>query len=275
MQTTRTLTVAMAVLGITAAVASETVLQVESRSYAQAVRGYANGSLVQPDQLKLETDAYVKIFRPRDRLYGSLDLVTLLENGAAELKKAFPDGERLQIGDTSQKMGGYISGHASHQNGLDVDLVYLRKNRREMPVNTTNGFDESFVKNGKVTDNLDIERNWKLISIFVSSGRVNRIFMDPAIKLAFCAYAKDQGIFAASTEILRVMRPWPHHADHLHVRLTCPQASLQCEPQVPPPPGDGCDEAKAEADATGTRRPVRELLPNLRSSPQDHSEEGC
>lgn len=222
---------------------------VESRNYEQSIGSYAtDGKLVRADNLKLESEGLVKIFRPRNRGFGSLDLISFLENSARELKRQHPEAEALQVGDTSQEKGGYISGHGSHQNGLDADLVYLRKNRRVMPTDTTNGFDEEFVVNGRVTANFDLEGNWKLLTIMASTGRLNRVFVDGKIKKAFCDYTQANGTRAASKEILRMLRPWPNHANHLHVRLSCPAASPNCVPQAAIPAGDGCDSIESVRD---------------------------
>ena len=230
---------------------------IESRKYEQSRGSYATqGSLVSPDQLELATSGLVKIFVSRNRSYGSLDLVTLLEGAASRLHDFFPGSERLQIGDTSNQNGGPAGGHASHQNGIDADLVYFRKDRREMSPGTSSsnatGFDEKFVITNRLTDNFDIVRNWKFMSILASTKRVQRIFMDPVIKATFCQYAYSQGILSISTNVLKMMRPWPLHDDHMHVRLTCPKASAHCVAQDPPPAGSGCEEAIAEVAAAET-----------------------
>lgn len=216
-------------------------LSVDTRPYPQSGGSYATkGTLTQADELKAETQDHVIIFPTRNRGYGSLDLISLVENVAAQIRKEVPGIERLQVGDLSQAAGGKISGHDSHQNGLDVDLVYFRKSRKEADPKTATKFDESFVSGQTVTANFDMDANWALISLLVSSGRVERIFVDPVIKKAFCDHADTLKIRKESEEILRALRPWPHHDDHLHVRLSCPAASTGCVKQVAPPPGDGC-----------------------------------
>jgi len=39
------------------------------------------------------------------------------------------------------------------------------------------------------------------------------------------------------------VRAWYGHADHIHVRLTCPADSPDCRAQPPVPSGDGCDKS--------------------------------
>ena len=43
---------------------------------------------------------------------------------------------------------------------------------------------------------------------------------------------------------LRKIRPWWGHHYHFHVRLTCPEGQSGCVNQNPPPPGDGCADAR-------------------------------
>lgn len=165
---------------------------------------------------------------------------------AKELHREFPASESVQIGDVSDSDGGRLGGHGSHQNGLDADIIFLRRNHKVMDplsekANAT-GFDEDFVDaNGKITRNFDLEANWKLIQLFVGTGRVDRIFVDQNIKKAFCEYARDRGMREEWTETLRKLRHWPNHQDHLHLRITCPEKSKNCKTFAAIPAGDGCN----------------------------------
>lgn len=212
-----------------------------SQAPSRQVNGfYSNGSLAQPEVLSLEGIGFLKLHRWRNRAYGSLDLVEILERVAAEMVRLFKDGERLQVGDLSAEKGGLISGHASHQNGLDVDLIFLRVNRFEQDPEKTDGMPELFVVKGEVTPNFDTPRNWELIKTLVGSQRVGRIFVDQAIKDHLCSHALKTGEFQSHSETLRRLRPYPNHDNHLHLRITCPKNSPDCKEQEPPPVGSGC-----------------------------------
>lgn len=209
--------------------------------YPQAVGSYSNGSLLSPHRFMDEGFGFVKLFRLRDRGWATFDLLEVVTRAAAALRQAYPDGERLQLGDASQHGGGLMSRHASHQNGLDIDLAFLNRARLEQdPWESERGFTELFVVKGRVTPNFDLERNWSLVKALVSTGRVTRIFVDPAIKGAMCALALRSGEYSARTEDLRRLRPLSGHADHLHVRISCPARSPECIPQEEPPAGSGC-----------------------------------
>src|SRR5262249_4351354 len=74
----------------------------------------------------------------------------------------------------------------------------------------------------------------RLVELFASDARVDRLFVHPILKRALCKSALgDRGW-------LRHVRPWWGHHDHFHVRLACPKDSPLCEPQPVLPPGDGC-----------------------------------
>lgn len=216
------------------------VLLVEPQG--QVLGFYSNGRLHDATPLTREGRGFVHLFQHRARGFGSAGLVTIIHEVSGAMAEQFPGGERLQVGDLSQEKGGQITRHASHQNGLDADIVYFRVDRREQRDEPqTNDFEESFVKNGKVTANFDFERNWALMRAFVATGRTQRVFVDRAIKAAFCDYARKIGEFESGAEILRRMRPYPNHDDHLHLRLTCPAAtSPKCLPQEELPAGTGC-----------------------------------
>jgi penicillin-insensitive murein endopeptidase len=89
---------------------------------------------------------------------------------------------------------------------------------------------------------LDVDPSrWKtghreLIKAAALDPRVERIFVNPAIKKALCREATgDRGW-------LEKVRPYWGHDYHFHVRLHCPADAGECKPQEPPPVGDGCDK---------------------------------
>lgn len=206
----------------------------------QAHGFYSHGTLVNASKFDLEGDGFMKIFVPRDRGYATYDMTQVVGIAASQLSHDYPDGERIQIGDVCAEHGGQLAHHASHQNGLDADIAYMRVNHREQDPQVITGFDELFVKNGKITENFDQERVWDFVKALHGTGRLVRIFMDPVIKATLCAYADSIGETEAQTDVLRRIRPLALHQDHMHVRITCPLNSPACVKQVDPPAGTGC-----------------------------------
>jgi murein endopeptidase len=105
-----------------------------------------NGRLACGVQLPGETDALVTWDFPLERSpnrgwrrWGTAKLVREVEQISIDYGVRFPIGPRLVVGDLSRPHGGPFGvefggvGHASHQNGLDVDIYYPRLDGLEIP----------------------------------------------------------------------------------------------------------------------------------------------
>ena len=203
---------------------------------SQAVGRHSRGRLLNPALLPMEGPGFVKIQRRRGRHYGTDELIVALQGIGARYAALFPGEARLQVGDMSGPKGGRVGRHGSHESGLDVDVAMIASGEAEQDPDRE-GFDESFVRKGKVLPRFDIERNWAFVSVAVGSAGVGRIFLDRSIKKAFCSR---YGVDPANEEILRKLRPQKRHGDHFHLRIDCPPEDGRCRPQAPPPPGSGC-----------------------------------
>jgi murein endopeptidase len=70
------------------------------------------------------------------RRWGTDRLLRVFLRTAAAYRRAHPRAPRLVVGDLSRPHGGHFGpefggvGHASHQNGLDIDIFYPRRDRR-------------------------------------------------------------------------------------------------------------------------------------------------
>ena len=202
---------------------------------AEALGGYSAGCLLGAKPLPERGVGY-QIMRPaRSRNYGHPDLIELIEAAAKWNKKTA--GSDLLIGDISRPRGGpTISGHVSHQTGLDVDIWYLQS-RKKLSKKMRNSIHSPSVVHG------DKLRNWKksyanIIQQFGENPKVDRIFVNPTIKKMFCEKFPQE-----KSPWLAKLRPWWGHSDHFHVRLRCPEGDKRCETQDPINPNDlGCDE---------------------------------
>lgn len=202
---------------------------------------YSHGRLAAATRLPDSGGGFVKILRPRNRRFASEDMIYLITKVSKELDQKFPNRrDAVQIGDVSAELGGLVPGHNSHQNGLDVDIAFLRTNETMQNPDDVNGFREKFVSSGKVSNNFDLERNWALAKLMVATGRPQRIFVNQVIKNAFCKLAREKGELQSAAETLHRLRPYSGHEDHFHVRITCPLNSPKCEAQEEIPAGTGC-----------------------------------
>jgi murein endopeptidase len=105
-----------------------------------------HGRLACGVQLPAETDALITWDSPLGvspsrgwRRWGTEKLIDVVEEISLDYGTRFPIGPRLVVGDLSRPRGGKFDeryggvGHASHQNGLDVDIYYPRRDGLEMP----------------------------------------------------------------------------------------------------------------------------------------------
>ena len=232
---------------------------------AEAIGSYSNGCLLGADRLPATGTGYQAVELQRNRHYGhphAVDFVQRLGRRAAAAELG-----TLMIGDLSQPRGGPSWGHGSHQIGLDVD-VWFRLDVPELPRRERRNLEHPSMLDPE-TRRVDPER-WtdapaELVRIAASDDRVARIFLDPAIKRDLCDRQWDDRSW------LRRLRPWRNHDDHMHVRLSCPDGSNDCEDQAPPPPGEGCGpelDALIDPPPRATRprarrpRPPRPPLPD-------------
>ena len=203
-----------------------------------AVGSYTNGQLVNGMKINDQGVGYV-VSNTRSR-YATHFLISTIEYVTSEMRDRYPNYPRLIITSLSKKNGGHTPIHDSHQNGLDMDAIYLRKKGIPRPsYNERDLYERDFIENGEASKDLDIQRNFQLMHLFVKTGRVNAIFMDQSIKYALCEYAKVSGI-PGFQNTLSKLRHWPNHATHFHLRLECPNSSKQCIKTYPPPVDMGC-----------------------------------
>lgn len=226
---------------------------------AQPIGDYANGCIQGARELPPEGAGYQAVNLSRHRNFGHPELVDYV-TALAERARSAQLG-RLAIGDLSQPRGGRMaSGHASHQIGLDAD-VWFDLDLPSLPRPERERSDFASMVDG-TTQRVDPQRfgprQRRLLQLAASDGRVTRIFVNPAIKLALCEGE------TGDRSWLRKIRPWFGHAAHFHVRLGCPEGSASCAPQSPPPPGEGCDAELLswfEPPKETPKRPVKPAVP--------------
>ena len=205
-----------------------------ARLPAQAVGAYGKGCVAGAVQLAPEGPGWQVMRLSRARNFGHPNLVAWIQGLAAGVQKeGWPD---LLIGDMAQPRGGpMLTGHASHQLGLEVDIwltpapaqrVLTMAEREEMPAIDLVQPDLLDVNAGFTPGHLALLRRAALMP------EVDRIFVNAAIKRAACRDA------AGERGWLRKVRPWPGHTHHFHVALKCPNAG--CGNRNPVPAGDGC-----------------------------------
>lgn len=208
-----------------------------SRQSPRVIGFYAKGCLAGGESVPVDGEAWQVMRLSRNRNWGHPILVDFLEKTARKLRRegVWPG---FLIGDMAQPRGGpMLTGHASHQIGLDAD-VWLSP----MPDRTLSRAEREEISATDVVraDKLDVNERWTpahlaMIRAVAKEPQVQRIFVNPAIKKAICREAS--GDRAWMTKV----RPMYGHNYHFHIRLACPAGEEGCQGQDPTPPGDGCD----------------------------------
>ena len=129
------------------------------------------------------------------RRWGSDRLLRMLLGVLADYAEAHPEAPRVGVGDLSRPHGGVFDkrfggrGHASHRNGLDVDVYYPRLDRFELRPSRPSQIDHALAQD--------------LVTRFVRAGAV-KLFVGPRTGLRGPR---------------RIVQTLVYHDDHVHVRI--------------------------------------------------------
>ncbi|MFZ0989895.1 MAG: penicillin-insensitive murein endopeptidase, partial [Xanthobacteraceae bacterium] len=224
---------------------------------AHSIGGYSDGCLAGAAPLPVDGPSWQVMRLSRNRNWGNPHLVRFIERFANNAKKVGWNG--LLVGDMSQPRGGpMISGHTSHQVGLDTDIWFT-----PMPNHVQSREEREFTSATDIVapNLLDIDPQiWTptytaLIRTAAKDPAVTRIFVNAAIKKALCREA------GSDRDWLQKVRPWYGHAEHFHVRIACPADSPDCKPQPPPDENDGCGHELDYWFKESTLHPPPPLIP--------------
>ncbi len=177
----------------------------------------------------------------RNRRWGHPAMINLVEKLSRD---ATQDGwPGLLLGDISQPRGGpMLTGHASHQIGLDADIWLTPMPSRRLTASQRENMSAVSMVNEKT--HLVIDRLWtpahaRLLKRAASYPEVERILVNPGIKKKLCDTVKGDRSW------LRKVRPFWGHDYHFHVRIGCQPGSSGCRRQAETAEGEGCDKALA------------------------------
>ena len=193
----------------------------------QPIGSYTNGCLIGAQPLPYKGVGYQVIRMNKNRYYGL---------GERAKAAGLPT---MLVGDIAMPGGGrFLTGHASHQMGLDADIWLRMGAMSDTDALNSDGKGLLVVnrKAQRVDESIWNTNHAKLIKLAAEDPKVTRIFVNPAIKLKLCETA------GADRHWLHKIRPWFGHDSHFHVRIACPQGAQYCENQAAVPAGDGCGE---------------------------------
>lgn len=153
--------------------------------------------------------------------WGTQETIDYLSSAIGRVVEQYPDSLPLAIGHISDREGGPIRPHRSHQSGADVDVGYYYKPEAHK-------WYQRATKN-----NLDLPRTWALVRALITETDVRLILIDSSIQTWLREYAESvnedpvwlDDIFGAKgSKRPALIRHAPGHATHLHVRFYNPIA---------------------------------------------------
>ncbi len=201
---------------------------------------YTRGCLAGAEQLAPTGPAWQSMRLSRNRNWGHPKMVALVRRLATEAKQH--DGwNGLLVGDLSQPRGGpMLTGHRSHQIGLDADIWLNPMPNRELTYNER----EKISAKSMVLDRKRLNRKrWteahaRVLYRAANYHEVERIFVHPPIKKEMCEWATRAGV--KNRGWLGKIRAYYGHHYHFHIRIRCPKGTVGCKDQKAAPREDDC-----------------------------------
>jgi penicillin-insensitive murein endopeptidase len=203
---------------------------------ARVIGYYTHGCVAGAKALPITGKTWQVMRLSRHRNWGHPNLIAFLERLAEKVPSVGWNG--LLVGDLAQPRGGpMLTGHWSHQVGLDADIwltpmpdrVLTVKEREEMMATNVVADDWN-----DVNPSIWSQKYVDLLKTAAKDPEVERVLINPAIKKALCRDVKGDRSW------LHTMRPVFGHNYHFHVRIRCPKNSPDCKAQPAPPHDEGC-----------------------------------
>jgi penicillin-insensitive murein endopeptidase len=174
--------------------------------------------------------------RNRRRNFSSTELANALLVAAEELRADFPEATTY-IGDISGARGGPISGHSSHEIGLDVDLAFFYRDAQGKLVPPTFmwhvGPDGVSTTDAPETLTFDADLTWAFLERLLRSSQIELqwAFVSAPVEAKLLeagrrAQAPEELLRRAETILHQLTRGAPHD-DHLHLRAYCPPSDWE------------------------------------------------
>ncbi len=211
-----------------------------SNQSPQSIGGYARGCQAGAVQLPETGPTWQAMRLSRNRNWAQPETVDFVQD-LSRFAATQPGWAGLYVGDMSQPRGGpMLTGHRSHQTGLDADIWMLPPQRLNLSAAERENISSISMRrnNGAYTNSSWTPQHEAILKAAASDPRVARIFVFPGAKVAMCNSA------TGDRSWLNKIRPWWGHHYHFHVRLNCPAGATGCTDQAPPPAGDGCADAQ-------------------------------
>lgn len=195
-------------------------------SVSASVGAPNRGRLLEAEPMPPHPGYYV---RDPSRSFGTLETVLWMQDAVQEVLDRHPRSPRIRVHDVSLREGGFMNGHRSHQSGRDVDIsLYQRRCA-----------DRLCPMRNMQPDELDVERTFTLLEHWLKNERLEAVFLDYSLQAPLYEEGRRRGYSRAQLSRwfqyphgpaypLGVVRHYPRHRDHAHVRFVCPDTDDAC-----------------------------------------------
>jgi penicillin-insensitive murein DD-endopeptidase len=208
-----------------------------TRAAPQSIGFYSRGCMAGAVAIPVDGPDWQVMRLSRNRRWGHPELIRTIEQLSVKAKEDGWNG--LLIGDMSQPRGGpMLTGHASHQIGLDADLWFMPMPDKRLSYQERE--DISAVSVLKQGTNFVDDKRWTkahelLLKEAASFPQVERILVHPGVKKKLCDSVR------GDRRWLSKIRPFYGHNYHFHLRIGCQDGSPSCKKQAEVAKGEGCD----------------------------------
>lgn len=163
--------------------------------------------------------------------WGTVELVGLVRRSIRRVARLMPGG-KVTVGELSERYGGDIVGHSSHENGRDADIGFYLVDEQGEPVEAPRFVNMSWAGRGRLEDDtvvrFDDRRNWLLVESMLRDpqAHVQHVFVWGGIRDRLLDEAERQSVSRTLYERAERVIMSPHtshpHRNHFHVRVYCP-----------------------------------------------------
>ena len=164
----------------------------------------------------------------RSNVYGTNETITYMIKCIGEYRRKHPDGPEVVVGNISRPKGGHLDPHKSHQSGRDVDIGYIHK-KKYQPVTSM------ISTNHK---NLDPRKTWDLMYCFLETGAVDVMYIDMVVQKPLVEHLKKRKFTSRYLKKVfqyprksrgdALVKEYPGHHHHIHLRFKCPRGDEKC-----------------------------------------------
>lgn len=236
---------------------------------SESIGSPSAGCLMGGVSMKNTGDGYYQMRPKRLRTFGHPLLIQFLEKSFKEIHNQLKTD--LLFADLSQPRGGpTLTGHASHQTGLDIDIWFAQsddisaKVLQQIDLRSSVVAPEAVDGSEMKVNALFTEKKIKTLEYFAKQPETDRIFVSAGIKKFLCLH------YGNETWIQKI-RPWYAHREHFHLRLKCKIGDELCKNTEPLPPGNSCDSTLDwwwSDEAKGSPSDSKPSIPQMPVLPQ-------